>query len=102
MDRQLLAVGFALSLIVTFLVALGFAIAAPRSQAWSLPLALAVPVFVAVLNGSLRGRKKEELDGIVSLLMIGLLIWALRSAKPEQVEKPEFALAPQSKALTAH
>jgi Na+-transporting NADH:ubiquinone oxidoreductase subunit D len=37
-----------------------------------------------------------------AFFLIGLLIWALRSAKPEQVEKPEFSMAPQSKALTAH
>ena len=37
-----------------------------------------------------------------AFFLIGLLIWALRSAKPEQVEKPEFEMAPQSKALTAH
>lgn len=34
-----------------------------------------------------------------AFFLIGLLIWALRSAKPEQVEKSEFSLAPQSKAL---
>ncbi len=34
-----------------------------------------------------------------AFFLIGLLIWALRSAKPEQVEKPDFTLAPQSKAL---
>jgi len=34
-----------------------------------------------------------------AFFLIGLLIWALRSAKPEQVEKPEFSMAPQSKAL---
>ena len=34
-----------------------------------------------------------------AFFLIGLLIWALRAAKPEQVEKPEFAMAPQNKAL---
>ncbi|RLU01473.1 NADH:ubiquinone reductase (Na(+)-transporting) subunit D [Ketobacter sp.] len=34
-----------------------------------------------------------------AFFLIGLLIWALRAAKPEQVEKSEFSLAPQSKAL---
>ncbi|MBA56166.1 MAG: NADH:ubiquinone reductase (Na(+)-transporting) subunit D [Pseudomonadales bacterium] len=34
-----------------------------------------------------------------AFFLIGLLIWALRSAKPEQVEKAEFQMAPQSKAL---
>ena len=34
-----------------------------------------------------------------AFFLIGLLIWGLRSAKPEQVEKPEFELSPQSKAL---
>ena len=34
-----------------------------------------------------------------AFFLIGLLIWALRSAKPEQVEKSEFSMAPQSKAL---
>lgn len=34
-----------------------------------------------------------------AFFLIGLLIWALRSAKPEQVEKVEFQMAPQSKAL---
>jgi len=37
-----------------------------------------------------------------AFFLIGLLIWALRTAKPVQVEKSEFTLAPQSKALTAH
>lgn len=37
-----------------------------------------------------------------AFFLIGLLIWALRSAKPEQVEKAEFSMAPQSKAITAH
>lgn len=37
-----------------------------------------------------------------AFFLIGLLIWGLRSAKPEQVEKSEFVMAPQSKALTAH
>lgn len=34
-----------------------------------------------------------------AFFLIGLLIWALRAAKPEQVEKEEFHMAPQSKAL---
>ena len=34
-----------------------------------------------------------------AFFLIGLLIWALRSAKPEQVEKSEFSMAPQSNAL---
>ena len=37
-----------------------------------------------------------------AFFLIGLLIWALRSAKPAQVENQEFSLAPQSKALSAH
>nr|WP_156868835.1 NADH:ubiquinone reductase (Na(+)-transporting) subunit D [Ketobacter sp. MCCC 1A13808] len=37
-----------------------------------------------------------------AFFLIGLLIWALRSAKPEQVEKAEFSMAPQSKTLATH
>ena len=37
-----------------------------------------------------------------AFFLIGLLIWALRTAKPEQVEEPEFTMAPQSKAISAH
>ena len=34
-----------------------------------------------------------------AFFLIGLIIWGLRAAKPEQVEKSEFKLAPQNKAL---
>jgi Na+-transporting NADH:ubiquinone oxidoreductase subunit D len=37
-----------------------------------------------------------------AFFLIGLLIWAIRTAKPEQVERNEYQLAPQSKALAAH
>lgn len=37
-----------------------------------------------------------------AFFLIGLFIWALRSWKPEQLEKKEHTLAPQSKALHAH
>ncbi len=37
-----------------------------------------------------------------AFFLIGLFIWALRSWKPEQVEKSEFDMAPQSKAIEAH
>lgn len=37
-----------------------------------------------------------------AFFLIGLLIWAIRTAKPEQVERSEYQLAPQSKALAAH
>ena len=37
-----------------------------------------------------------------AFFLIGLFIWALRSWKPEQVEKPDFEMAPQSKAIEAH
>ncbi|WP_373185427.1 NADH:ubiquinone reductase (Na(+)-transporting) subunit D [Halopseudomonas sp.] len=34
-----------------------------------------------------------------AFFIIGLIIWALRSWKTEQVEEPEFKMAPQSRAL---
>lgn len=37
-----------------------------------------------------------------AFFLIGLFIWALRAWKPEQVEKPDFEMAPQSKAIEAH
>lgn len=37
-----------------------------------------------------------------AFFLIGLMIWAIRTAKPEQVERNEYQLAPQSKSLTAH
>lgn len=37
-----------------------------------------------------------------AFFLIGLFIWALRSWKPEQVEKKDFEMAPQSKAIEAH
>lgn len=37
-----------------------------------------------------------------AFFLIGLLIWAIRTAKPEQVERNEYKLAPQSKSLVAH
>lgn len=37
-----------------------------------------------------------------AFFLIGLLIWAIRTVKPEQVERNEYQLAPQSKSLTAH
>lgn len=37
-----------------------------------------------------------------AFFLIGLLIWAMRTWKPEQVERNEYQLAPQSKALAAH
>ncbi|MDX1695812.1 MAG: NADH:ubiquinone reductase (Na(+)-transporting) subunit D [Ketobacteraceae bacterium] len=37
-----------------------------------------------------------------AFFLIGLFIWALRSWKPEQVEKQDFEMAPQSKAIEAH
>lgn len=37
-----------------------------------------------------------------AFFLIGLMIWAIRTAKPEQVERNEYQLAPQSKALAAH
>lgn len=37
-----------------------------------------------------------------AFFLIGLTIWALRSWKSEQQEKPDFVMAPQSKALAAH
>ena len=37
-----------------------------------------------------------------AFFLIGLLIWAMRTWKPEQVERNEYQLAPQTKALAAH
>jgi Na+-transporting NADH:ubiquinone oxidoreductase subunit D len=37
-----------------------------------------------------------------AFFLIGLFIWALRSWKPEQLEKADFEMAPQSKAIEAH
>lgn len=37
-----------------------------------------------------------------AFFLIGLFIWALRSWKPEQVERKEFDMAPQSKEMHAH
>ena len=37
-----------------------------------------------------------------AFFLIGLLIWALRTAKPEQVERNEYKLAPQTKSLASH
>ncbi len=37
-----------------------------------------------------------------AFFLIGLLIWAMRTWKPEQVERADYKLAPQSKALAAH
>lgn len=37
-----------------------------------------------------------------AFFLIGLIIWAIRTAKPEQVERQEYQLAPQSKSLAAH
>jgi Na+-transporting NADH:ubiquinone oxidoreductase subunit D len=37
-----------------------------------------------------------------AFFLIGLFIWALRTWKPEQQEKVEFVIAPQSKAQHAH
>ncbi len=37
-----------------------------------------------------------------AFFLIGLFIWALRSWKPEQKEQPEYKIAPQSKAISAH
>lgn len=34
-----------------------------------------------------------------AFFLIGLMIWALRAWKPEQQEKPDFVMSPQSKAL---
>ena len=34
-----------------------------------------------------------------AFFLIGLFIWALRAWKPEQQEKPDFVMAPQSKSL---
>ncbi len=37
-----------------------------------------------------------------AFFLIGLFIWALRAQKKEQVEEPDFTLAPQSKSLEPH
>lgn len=37
-----------------------------------------------------------------AFFLIGLFIWALRSWKPEQQEKPDFVMSAQSKAVSAH
>ncbi|MCG8673645.1 MAG: NADH:ubiquinone reductase (Na(+)-transporting) subunit D [Pseudomonadales bacterium] len=37
-----------------------------------------------------------------AFFLIGLFIWGLRAWKPEQVEKNDFEMAPQSKAIEAH
>lgn len=37
-----------------------------------------------------------------AFFLIGLIIWAIRSWKPEQAERNEYQLAPQSKAQLAH
>lgn len=37
-----------------------------------------------------------------AFFLIGLLIWGLRSFKTDQIEKPDFTLAPQSKELATH
>jgi len=37
-----------------------------------------------------------------AFFLIGLLIWAIRSWKPEQAERNEYQLAPQTKAELAH
>jgi len=37
-----------------------------------------------------------------AFFLIGLIIWALRARKPEQVEKVEYQLSSQSKALSSH
>lgn len=37
-----------------------------------------------------------------AFFLIGFFIWAIRAWKPEQVEKNEFKMAPQSKAAEAH
>jgi Na+-transporting NADH:ubiquinone oxidoreductase subunit D len=37
-----------------------------------------------------------------AFFLIGLLIWALREWKPAQQEKPDFVMAPASKAAAAH
>lgn len=37
-----------------------------------------------------------------AFFLIGLLIWALRSWKPEQQEKADFSIAPHTKAQSAH
>ncbi|HBC55853.1 MAG TPA: NADH:ubiquinone reductase (Na(+)-transporting) subunit D, partial [Gammaproteobacteria bacterium] len=37
-----------------------------------------------------------------AFFLIGLFIWALRAQKKEQVEEPDFNLAPQSKSLEPH
>lgn len=37
-----------------------------------------------------------------AFFLIGLMIWAVRSWKPEQQEKDEFSIVPNSKAQTSH
>ena len=37
-----------------------------------------------------------------AFFLIGLLIWAIRAWKPEQVEEPEFKMAPNTKFSEAH
>ena len=75
MRRTIFILVVSLLLLLAPIVSIVIALFWPDSRQWSFPLAFAVVVFLIILNGQLRGRKKEAIDGVIGLVWIGLMIW---------------------------